>query len=487
MNITRRALKSNKNAFKLTSMRYLSKHLPSNVSIIRADDILVDEQQRSRNNKSTEKNTSITMDVEWKDGEMSSFHIPWLLANCPCRLCKHQSSGQRLLHDNTDHLVSKPNDKEYPKAKLIDNENIQIMFNANHVGVFPTEYLRNYCYSKPTLDLETKHLSALSKEFQMPIIDFNTIKAAVKSQPHEHHTHHSKEILSFLSLINENHVCLIKDTPTDKGTVEKIANLIGPVTHTIYGNTFDVVSVPNPINVAYSSEALAPHMDLAYYESPPGLQLLHCIRFDDSVKGGESTFVDGHAAAELLRKHHPEAFDVLTKVPATFQKYHFERAHPLRMYYQRPHINVNYKGDVTAVFWAPPFEGPLHVSSESVEPYYEAREKFEKVLKSTELWENHGTVFKLIPGDLVIFNNRRMLHGRTAFTMPHVDETKGIKKDEYLRHLEGAYVDIDTFLNKFRVYYTKYGPQSSSSSSLSSKGWGIGVPTETRNGTTSHR
>ena len=57
-----------------------------------------------------------------------------------------------------------------------------------------------------------------------------------------------------------------------------------------------------------------------YYESPPGLQLLHALRFDTSVVGGHSTFLDSHAIANELRIRDPEAFDVLTRVPATFQK-----------------------------------------------------------------------------------------------------------------------------------------------------------------------
>ena len=57
-----------------------------------------------------------------------------------------------------------------------------------------------------------------------------------------------------------------------------------------------------------------------YYESPPGLQLLHALRFDESVVGGESTFMDSHAIANELRHRDPEAFHVLTRVPATFQK-----------------------------------------------------------------------------------------------------------------------------------------------------------------------
>ena len=52
------------------------------------------------------------------------------------------------------------------------------------------------------------------------------------------------------------------------------------------------------INLAYTTEALGPHMDLCYYESPPGLQLLHCMRNDDGVVGGESLLIDAFSVAE---------------------------------------------------------------------------------------------------------------------------------------------------------------------------------------------
>ena len=41
---------------------------------------------------------------------------------------------------------------------------------------------------------------------------------------------------------------------------------------------FDVIVEEEPINIAYSGAKLLLHMDLVYYESPPGLQLLHCLR-----------------------------------------------------------------------------------------------------------------------------------------------------------------------------------------------------------------
>jgi gamma-butyrobetaine dioxygenase len=57
--------------------------------------------------------------------------------------------------------------------------------------------------------------------------------------------------------------------------------------------------------------------------------LLSCctlsFRFDPQVVGGDSIFLDVFAVAERLRETHPEEFETLARVPATFQKIHFER------------------------------------------------------------------------------------------------------------------------------------------------------------------
>ena len=43
------------------------------------------------------------------------------------------------------------------------------------------------------------------------------------------------------------------------------------------------------------------------------------------VLGGESIFLDGFCIAEEFREKFPNHFETLTRVPATFQKFHFER------------------------------------------------------------------------------------------------------------------------------------------------------------------
>lgn len=51
--------------------------------------------------------------------------------------------------------------------------------------------------------------------------------------------------------------------------------------------------------------------------------------------------------------------------------------------------------------------------------------------------------FLLRPGELLTFNQRRMLHGRRAFQAYRT----GLPQ----RHLKGCYLNVDDFLSKYRV------------------------------------
>ena len=56
-------------------------------------------------------------------------------------------------------------------------------------------------------------------------------------------------------------------------------------------------------------------------------------------------------AAEDFRQQYPHYFDVLTKIPATFQKIHMDRERPVCMVYQRPHIVLNHKNKVCIILF----------------------------------------------------------------------------------------------------------------------------------------
>lgn len=47
--------------------------------------------------------------------------------------------------------------------------------------------------------------------------------------------------------------------------------------------------------------------------------------YRNEAVGGESLLLDSYLVLEDMRVKHPEEFDILTKIPATFQRIHYTR------------------------------------------------------------------------------------------------------------------------------------------------------------------
>ena len=56
----------------------------------------------------------------------------------------------------------------------------------------------------------------------------------------------------------------------------------------------------------------------------------------------------------------------------------------------------------------------------------------------------HTWTKRLEPGEILVFNNQRMLHGRRSFQVEMDQPTNG-------RHLVGCYTDLDETLNQYRL------------------------------------
>lgn len=252
----------------------------------------------------------------------------------------------------------------------------------------------------------------------------------------------------------------------DNYPVAKVARAMsgGHLSHgSLYGDIFHVRDDPGSNNVAYTSHELCPHQDLAYYESPPGMQLLHCVANGSGVVGGESLLIDAMAAAYRLREIKPESFEILTRCPATFVK----QREGACMTYRTPHIvlaaeeegkssGYNIDREIVAVWWSPPFEGPVYLPPEQVDGYYEAYADFERIFNQMIDIVEHDDLShyaydytwdrRLKPGEILVFNNRRMLHGRRGFSV-----AEGATSEEGRRHLVGCYTNIDDTLNSYRL------------------------------------
>lgn len=380
-----------------------------------------------------------SLNLRFPDAKIQpSFHYTWLRDNCQCPQCLHPSTRQKLISSAQIPLDIRPNKQEIVTEN--GEEVLKVVWskplegdadaarNQHHESRYPLKWLLKNRYGRDQVEKRS------IKEFESVCWERQTLDSAALDISYDEFMT-EQGLYKFMEVIRKYGFGFITKVPPKDEQVEALALNFGPIRETFYGRSWDVRSVPNAKNIAYTSLFLGLHMDLMYFEAPPGLQFLHCL--ESSVQGGDSLFVDSFKAVEELRQHHPIDFEVLTSVPVTF---HYDNnGHYLR--YRRTTIQLDGLNQPYQVYYAPPFQGPMESNHDQVEAFYTAFKKFSSLLEDPKLLYQR----KMDPGECVVFANRRVLHGRQAF-----DAQSGS------RHLKGTYVDWDVLMDKYRVLSRKF-------------------------------
>jgi alpha-ketoglutarate-dependent taurine dioxygenase len=347
--------------------------------------------------------------IEWADGSASEFASLWLRDNRPEDRDAH--SGQRLID-----IADLPEQPALRSAVATDGA-VRIEWQGEPRAVsFELAWLAEHAFERlarpPELAvhrwLEGSLLDA-RRDFAWVSLGAARADAAAR--------------LGWLTRLLQQGLAFITDVPATEAAILEIMPLIGRVLETNYGLTFDVRSVAQPENLAYSDLGLGLHTDNPYREPVPGFQALHALI--SSSEGGESLFADGFALAEYLRGSAPEAFARLTSTPVPFRY----RSQDAELYAERPLIQLGTRGEIIAVHYNNRSIAPLRLPAAEVRLFYEAYRRFAQLLRMPRLQLR----MHLGGGTLVVFDNQRILHGRTAFVSA-----------KQPRHLRGCYLSRDS-------------------------------------------
>ena len=229
--------------------------------------------------------------------------------------------------------------------------------------------------------------------------------------------------LGWLTRLLQTGIAFLSEVPSTADAILDAMALVGRVCETNYGAVFDVRSVPRPENLAYSDLGLGLHTDNPYREPVPGFQALHALLA--SPDGGESVFADGFALSNHLRVIDPLSFDILTRTPVPFRY----ASRDAELYAERPLIQLSCCGEVNAVHYNNRSIAPLRLKGRAAADFYRAYRRFAELLREPR----HQLKFALRDGELVLFDNQRILHGRTAFSSAR-----------HARHLRGCYLTRDS-------------------------------------------
>tara|TARA_B100000427_G_C15490166_1_gene587171 strand:+ start:160 stop:1290 length:1131 start_codon:yes stop_codon:yes gene_type:complete len=358
------------------------------------------------------------LNVEWNDGKKSNFNFMWLRDNCPSDM--DEDTRERTFN------ILEVSENIYPSEYKINSEgNLQIKWSeGNHTSFYNPDWLRKNCYT-----LKEKYTSPyklwdnkLSLNFESISINYDEVMQSDES------------LIQWLDLLHEKGFSIVKNSPTEKKSALPLLHRISHIRETFFNTPFEVISIPKPNNLAYTPKHLINHMDLPYYELPPGYQFLHCLV--NNAEGGMSRAVDGFSVADYLKNNDPEVFKTLTKVPVVFVNRDYTQ--DKKRLYHAPEITLNKDGDYNDIRFSVPTMGIMDCSPEDMDKFYKAHHKFGKLLHDKKFMVE----FKLKEGDIFCFNNRRVLHGRTEYN-PNSGH----------RHLQGYYLDRDEIIS--RLHYLK--------------------------------
>ena len=239
-------------------------------------------------------------------------------------------------------------------------------------------------------------------------INFKTIKT-------------QKGFKEFLKILHKYGFAVVKKCDTNLKSVNTIAKKIGYVRNSIFGGLWTFESNNKKADSAYSNQELRPHTDSTYSNDAPGLQLLLCCKYD--AKGGDSIMVDGFKLANEIKQKYKKHFKTLTntKVKGSYI------GDGVRLEAKRPIIKLNEKNNFDQISFNNYDRAPFRENNQKTINFYKAIKVFDTMANQKQYQWRHI----LKPGELLIFNNWRVMHGRGAFS--------GIRK------MAGCYINKEDF------------------------------------------
>ncbi|PWN19040.1 Trimethyllysine dioxygenase [Microstroma glucosiphilum] len=421
-------------------------------------------------------------------------HNIWLRDHCRCPSCYHPKTKQRLL--NTFAISPKIR----PISVEATNEGLQILWplehssdpshpehsssssssesaHDSHAALYPWKWLRMNSYAPPLHQTHSESIT-YQEEIAGPgkTLWGSGIAAHPPSVGYEEVMKDDRGVWNWLEKISQYGFSFVDNVPPTPEATEELIRRIAFIRETHYGGFWDFTSDLSHGDTAYTDLALGAHTDTTYFTDPAGLQLFHLLSHEASTdgaapSGGASLLVDGFLAAKVLKDVHPEAYDVLSTVRIsthsagdenTFVSPLLKAGYPILQHDFDPaaaaaapisdldaqlqthtasssHAPPHSHGKLVMVRYNNDDRSVLSLPESLVEPFYSALNKWHSILTSSEgeYWQ------QLTPGRCLIFDNHRVLHGRSAFVGQ--------------RRLCGGYVSGDDYRSRLEVLKKRYG------------------------------
>ncbi|RGP78032.1 hypothetical protein FLONG3_3867 [Fusarium longipes] len=345
--------------------------------------------------------------------------------SCTCAACVDTSSGQK-----TFATTAIPSDIELDEVRYTEN-GLAITFKndmyQNHEMVLPWSSIDKALGYEKVAKLPDPRQEMVYPKTGRTLWDKATIEKRVRKIDYDEFMKGSDMFWQTILDLSNLGLVFLKNVPEDENSIVNITTRIANIKETFYGRTFDVRAKPDAENVAYTSGYLGLHQDLLYLESPPAIQILHCM--ENSCNGGESLFSDGLFAGKLLYLQSAGTIMNLSRINVP---YHYEK-HGYFYRQKRPILERTRSGKLAGVYWSPPFQNQFPSAAVDARAWLESAKLFDGLINDPDAMYE----MKMEPGECALFDNTRIMHGRNQF-----DVGGGS------RWLRGAYISREDFISR---------------------------------------
>ncbi|GMT16839.1 hypothetical protein PFISCL1PPCAC_8136, partial [Pristionchus fissidentatus] len=394
--------------------------------------------------------------VKWDDGQTGDFPLVWMRDSSPDPQTYSLSPAMsaRNLHMSTFDVEVEPLSYSISPS---DNQ-LHVEWPGSVTSKFDSEWL---------LLRSPSSAAAAARRHKWYLFPEETwgkeeIEKRLKRYNYSDVISDDKSLHDFLESVCLDGIAVLTNGPKgEKGAVEKIAERIGFMQRTHFGNVFEVCTKPDASNMAYAVPSTLPfHTDFPSLSDPPQLQMLHM--FIKAKEGGNSLFVDGFHVAEQLRVERPDVFSLLSSRECEF----IEEGHdvhegpagetmtfPYNMAARHTTIKTDSSGRVVRVQFGNAMRSWFYdCEPEKIQELYRAL----KVFTDYVYQDRNLLKITLQEGDTVLWANTRLLHTRDGY----------VEDDNRRRTLTGCYFQWDIVKSRVRQLSRKLALPSAQPSAV---------------------
>ncbi len=363
--------------------------------------------------------------IRWSDGARSRFHSLWLRDNCP-------SGRDKVAGFRTFSLVDLNPDIWVMDAFRNDDGDLELEFSDGHESIFSFEWLQAHSHEPHDRRGRARTISHFRaghefERFAFPIAG-------------------SSQHCDLLESISRWGAAIVTGVDGDLSGTEAVAALVGRIRDTDVGRLIDVVTEPDVWTLGSSDLAPDPHTDDPYRYMPSGTSILHCVQAP--MSSGDSILVDGFGIAADLFEDDPDVFDLLAETSVPFVRHRTEsvdQGEDVHLLAHGPIISVDRDHEISGIRFDERSMAPLDLDPAVVGDFYRALITF-----TTEV-NNPGRAvqFHLEPGEAIIYDNQRVLHGYTDFGLNDAERVEGLAASGQ-RLLRRCTVERDQFHARLR-------------------------------------